>query len=86
MKKLELTSFAPFLMVFARPILAYLKSGRIYLTPGQRYAIVGDDWASYYIIDLKDRKIVETKVFVKENLYPAIPMEYFYLAPKPPGL
>ncbi len=64
----------------------YLTTGRIYLTPEQRYAIVGDDWAAYYIIDLKDREIVETKVFVKENLYPAIPMEYFYLAPKPPGL
>ena len=64
----------------------YLTTGRIYLTPGQRYAIVGDDWAAYYIIDLKDRKIVETKVFVKKNLSPSIPMQYFYLAPKPPGL
>lgn len=61
------------------------ETDRIFLTPGEHYAIVNDRMVSYFIIDLKRRGMVFSHQFVKNNVR-TLSLEGFYIAPKPPWL
>jgi hypothetical protein len=59
-------------------------SWKIYLTREERYAVLNDRSAGYYIIDLKSRDIVYSHRFVENNRI-TLSIADFYLAPKPPS-
>ncbi len=57
----------------------------MYLTPLERYGIVNADRRAYFIIDLKERKVIHTHQFVKDGSR-TLSMERIHLAARPIGL
>lgn len=58
---------------------------QIYLTPKERYAVVNDWMVSYFVIDLKERKVIKKQQYVEDNIA-TLSVQGMYLAPKPPSL
>lgn len=58
---------------------------QIYLTPKERYAVVNDWMFSYFVIDLKERKVIKKQQYIENNVA-TLSVQGMYLAPKPPSL
>lgn len=58
---------------------------QIYLTPKERYAVVNDWIATYFVIDLKERKVIKKQQYTENNVVTLL-VQGMYLAPKPPSL